>query len=317
MPPDDRASGLVMGGREWAMLLVLAAIWGGTFFFNGIAVHDLPSLTLVWLRLAVAALTLLAVLAALGQALPRAPRLWADFLGMGLLNNIVPFVLIVWGQHRIASGLAAILNATTPLFTVVVAHALTRDERLSPRKAAGVAVGFAGAAAMIGPDALGGLGGAALAQLACLGAALCYAFAGIFGRRFRRLGVPPLVTATGQVSASSVILLPLMLLVDRPWTLPMPPPAIWGAVLGIGVLCTALGYWLYFRILAAAGATNLLLVTFLIPVSAILLGVLVLGETLLGRHVLGMALIGGGLAFIDGRLPRRLAWRWRAVRSPS
>ena len=293
----------VMGGREWAMLLALAVLWGGSFFFNGIAVRELPSFTLVWLRVAVAAATLLLVLRLLGQRMPTGGRIWAAFFGMGLLNNVIPFVLIVWGQHHIASGLASILNATTPLFTVLVAHLLTPDERLTPLKAVGVAVGFAGTVFMIGPDALGGLGIGVTAQLACLAGALAYAFAGIFGRRFRRMGIAPMATAAGQVCASTMLLLPVMLLVDRPWTLAMPYPATWGAVLGVGLFSTALAYVLYFRILAAAGATNLLLVTFLIPVSAILLGALVLGETLLLRHFVGMAVIGAGLAFIDGRLP--------------
>ncbi len=299
-----------MGGREWAMLLALAALWGGSFFFNAVAVRELPSFTLVWLRVAVAAATLLLALRLFGLPMPTGTRVWAAFFGMGLLNNALPFVLIVWGQHRIASGLASILNATTPLFTVLVAHLLTPDERVTPLKGAGVVVGFAGAAVMIGPDGVGGLGAGFLAQLACLAGALSYAFAGIFGRRFRRMGVAPLATATGQVCASTVLLLPVMLLVDHPWTLLTPDAATWGAVLGVGLLSTALAYVLYFRILAAAGATNLMLVTFLIPVSAVLLGALVLGEALLPRHFAGMALIGVGLACIDGRLPRLLlGWR--------
>lgn len=293
------------------MLLALAVLWGGSFFFNGVAVRELPSFTLVWMRVAVAAATLLLILRLLGQRMPTDGRIWAAFFGMGLLNNVVPFVLIVWGQHHIASGLASILNATTPLFTVLVAHPLTPDEKLTPLKAAGLAVGFAGAVFMIGPDALGDLGMGVIAQLACLAGALSYAFAGIFGRRFKRMGVPPMATAAGQVCASTVLLLPLMLLVDRPWTVAMPHAATWGAVLGVGLLSTAQAYVLYFRILAAAGATNLLLVTFLIPVSAILLGALVLGETLLPRHFGGMALIGAGLACIDGRLPWLLLRRRR------
>ncbi len=291
------------------MLLCLSVLWGGSFFFNGVAVRELPSLTLVWLRVAVAAVALLAVLRLLGHRMPTSSRVWAAFLGMGLLNNAAPFVLIVWGQHHIAGGLASILNATTPLFTVLVAHLLTPDETLTPLKAAGVAAGFAGAVVMIGPDLLGGLGTGVAAQLACLGAALAYAFAGIFGRRFRRMGMAPMTTAAGQVCASTVLLLPLMLLVDRPWTLALPHAATWAAVLGVGLLSTALAYVLYFRILAVAGATNLLLVTFLIPVSAILLGALVLGETPSPRHFGGMALIGAGLACIDGRLPRLLSGR--------
>lgn len=301
-----------MGGREWAMLLTLAILWGGSFFFNGVAVCELPPLTLVWLRVAIAAAALLFALRVLGIAMPTDRRVWAAFLGMGLLNNVIPFSLIVWGQHHIASGLASILNATTPLFTVLVAHVLTRDERLTAAKAAGVAVGFAGAVVMVGPAALGGLGTDVLAQLACLAAALVYAFAGIFGRRFRQMGVAPLATAAGQVSASTLMLLPAVLFMERPWALAMPSSATWLAVLGIGLLSTAVAYWLYFAILAAAGATNLLLVTFLIPVSAILLGALVLGEVLLPRHLMGMAIVGIGLAFIDGRLARRLlAWRAR------
>jgi drug/metabolite transporter (DMT)-like permease len=290
-----------MGWREWSLLLALAVLWGGSFFFNGVAVRELPSWTLVWLRVALAAAALLLLLRLLGQRMPRDGKVWRAFFGTGVLNNVLPFFLIAWGQHQIASGLASILNATTPLFTVLVAHVLTQDERLSARKLAGVIVGFAGAAIMIGPDALQGLGANALAQFACLGGALSYAFAGIYGRRFQRMGVTPLATAAGQVSASTVMMLPLMLLIDRPWNLAMPHAATWAAVIGVGLLSTALAYVIYFRILATAGATNLLLVTFLIPVSAILLGVLVLGETLLARHLLGMALIAAGLAFIARR----------------
>ena len=300
-----------MGGREWAMLLVLSVLWGGSFFFNGAAVHELPSLTIVWLRVASAAVALQIVLSVVGRRTPSEGRIWLAFVGMGLLNNVLPFALIVWGQHRIASGLASILNATTPLFTVLVAHLMTRDEKLTPLKAAGLIAGFLGVAVMIGPDALHGLGGDAPAELACLAAALSYAFAGVFGRRFRRIGIAPLETSAGQVSASAVLLFPMMLLADRPWTLAAPHTATLCAVLGLGLPSTALAYVLYFRILAAAGATNVLLVTLLVPVSAILLGSLLLGETLAPRQILGMALIALGLALIDGRLPRRMVARRR------
>lgn len=295
-----------MGASEWVMLVVLSVLWGGSFFFNGVAVRELPPLTIVLARVGIAALVLWAVLAVLRVRMPRVRGLWLVFLGMGLLNNVVPFALFVWGQHHIASGLAAILNATTPLFTVVVAHLMTPDERLTPGKAAGVVVGLVGVVVMLGTDLLAGLGVGFAAQVACLAAALSYAFAGVFGRRFRRMGVPPLATATGQVTASTLVMLPLALAVDQPWTLPPPGLGTWGALIGIGVLSTALAYVLYFRILAAAGATNLLLVTFIIPVSAIMLGSLVLGERLEAKHFVGMALIGLGLAFIDGRLPGML-----------
>ncbi len=295
----------VMGPAEWAMLLGLSLLWGGSFFFVELALRDLPTLTIVALRVGLAAIALWGLVAALGRPVPRRAGVWLAFLGMGLTNNAVPFGLIVWGQQTIASGLAAILNATTPLFTVVVAGLLLADERMSARKLAGVAIGFAGVVAMIGPDALSGLGGDALAQVAVLGAAASYAVAGVFGRRFRRLGVEPVVVAAGQVTASTLLLAPLALALERPWTLAAPGPATWLAIGGLALLSTAVAYILYFEILRRAGATNLLLVTFLVPVSAVGLGVLVLGERLEAGHVAGMALIGAGLAAIDGRLLRR------------
>ncbi len=298
MTPVNRS----MSPREWSLLLALSLLWGGSFFFNGVAVRDLPPVTVVLLRVGLAAVILNAVLAVLGQRLPREPRVWRALFGMALLNNALPFTLIVWGQKEIASGLAAILNATTPLFTALLAHAFTQDEKLSAGQLTGVVVGFFGVVVMIGPAAVGGVQLAVLAQLACLAAARLYAIAGVYGRRFQALGVSPMMTATGQVTASTVLLLPMVAFVDRPWTLAPPGPAAIGAVVGIAVLSTALAYILYFRILATAGATNLLLVTFLIPANAILLGTFALGEQLLPQHVAGMVLIGAGLAAIDGRL---------------
>ena len=296
-----------MGALEWALLILLSLLWGGSFFFAEVALEALPPLSVVFARVAIGAAALLVLVRIAGHSLPRGFGPWRAFIVMGAINNLIPFSLIVWGQTAITGGLAAILNATTPLFTVVLAHLLTGDERMTPATLAGVALGFLGAAVMIGPEALGGLGAGVLAQLAVLAAALSYAFAGIYGRRFR--ATPPLVTATGQVTASAGLLCPLALLVDRPWSLALPEPALlWpvlGALLGLGLLSTAAAYLLYFRILASAGATNLLLVTFLIPVSAILLGALVLSEQLTGVQVAGMGLIGLGLAAIDGR-----ALRW-------
>ncbi|WP_284310068.1 DMT family transporter [Labrys miyagiensis] len=293
-----------MSPLEWGLLLALSVLWGGSFFFTHVAIAALPPFTIVTLRVGLAAFILLAMLPFFGLRLPADARVWAAFLGMGLLNNVVPFCLIVWGQTHIASGLAAILNATTPLWTVVVAHVATAEERMTGNRLAGVLIGLAGVVLMIGPDALRGFGTDILAQLAVLGAAISYAFAAIFGRRFRRMGMAPMVTATGQVSASALMLLPVCLLIDRPWTLAMPGLPVWAAIVGMAALSTALGYMLYFRILASAGATNLALVTFLIPVSAIMLGALVLGETLQPKHFAGMALIGLALAAIDGRLLR-------------
>lgn len=295
-----------MTARVWAWLLSLAVLWGCTYFFAKVALGELAPLSVVSGRVAIAALALNLVLAATAGSLFRRKVPWRTFFAMGLLNNLVPFGLIFWGQTQIASALAAILNATTPLFTLAVAHFLTRDERITPVKLAALIVGISGVAVLMGPDALTS-GHDLWGQIACLGAALSYAFAGIYGRRFKTMGIAPLDAAAGQLTASTMLILPIMLIVDRPWLLPSFPSAtVWASLVGLALLSTALAYVLYFRILAAAGATNLLLVTFLIPPTAILLGTVFLGEHLLPRHLAGMALIGLSLAAIDGRLLRFL-----------
>lgn len=295
--------------RVWIWLLSLSVLWGGSFFFAKVAIGELGPLTVVFARVALAACALDIALAVQGKSLFRADTPWLAYFIMGALNNVLPFGLIFWGQKEIASGLASILNATTPLFTLVVAHFLTADEKIDRIKVVALLVGLAGVTVLIGPDVL--LGGSGIwGQLACLGAALSYAFAGVFGRRFKAMGVAPLEAAAGQVSASTVLILPIMLIVEQPWMLPAPPsPTIWLALAGLALLSTALAYVLYFRILAAAGATNLLVVTFLIPVTAILLGSAFLDERLMSRQFVGMALIGLGLAVMDGRIlrVRRLA----------
>lgn len=291
-----------MTARVWIWLLSLSVLWGGSFFFAKVALGELAPLSVVFARVALAAIALNFVLALTVGSLFQRKMPWRIFFAMGLLNNLVPFALIFWGQTQIASGLASILNATTPLFTLVVAHFLTQDERIDAIKLGALVIGIGGVAVLMGPDALAG-SHSVLGQLACLAAALSYAFAGVYGRRFKAMGIAPLDAAAGQVTASAMLILPIMLIVDQPWTLPTFPSAtVWASLAGLALLSTALAYVLYFRILAAAGATNLLLVTFLIPVTAILLGASVLGEHLLPRHFAGMALIGLSLAAIDGRL---------------
>ena len=292
-----------MSGLEWSLLSVLAVLWGGSFFFGEVALDELPPLTLVFARVSIAAAVLHIVVLATGQRMPRKWRAWGAFLAMGLLNNLIPFSLIFWGQTRIESGLASILNATTPIFTVLVAHLLTRDEKLKSNRALGVVVGFAGAVVVIGPDALRDLEMQVWSQLAILGAAVSYAFAGVYGKRFR--GRSPIVVAAGQLTGTTVMMLPIVLLAERPWSLALPSAITWAAVLGLALLSTALAYMIYFRLLATAGATNLLLVTFLIPVTAVLLGYFILGERLNPADFAGMALIVAGLAAIDGRILRR------------
>ncbi|MBS4046709.1 MAG: DMT family transporter [Alphaproteobacteria bacterium] len=294
-----------MTARVWLLLMALSILWGGSFFFIGVAVQALPPFTIVAARVGLAMLVLLVVLRAMRIELPRGGALWLAFIGLGLLNNVIPFTLFVWAQAQIPSGLASILNATTPISTVLVAHAFTTDEKLTPNRMLGVLLGFAGVAVMLGPDLLAGLGDNLLAQGACLLATLSYACAGVYGRRFRQLGIAPMVTAAGQFIVSTALMLPLALLVEQPWRLPFPGwPAV-AAVVGLAVVSTALAYVIYFRIMSAAGS-NVNLVTLLVPVSAILLGVLVLGETLLPRHLAGFGVIALGLAAIDGRLLARL-----------
>lgn len=292
-----------MPAAAWGLLLTLSVLWGGSFLFIRIAVVDMPTLTVVLVRVGLAAAVLLAFARLTGVALPRDGRSWRDYLVQGILNNIVPFVLIVWGQKTIGAGLASILNATTPIFGVVIAHLLTTDDKATPLKAAGVAISFVGVAVLVGVDALVGVGDHLLAELACLGAALSYGFSGLWSRRFR--GRPPVATAAGQLTCSTLVFTPVVFLVDPPWQHAAPGlPAI-AAVIALAFFCTAVGYILFFRLTTLVGPTNTMLVTFLIPPSAILLGFVFLNERLAPQHLAGVALIGLGLLAVDGRLFRR------------
>ena len=299
-----------MGTKDWAMLLLLSFLWGGSFFLIGVVVAELPPLTIVTLRVGVAALTLWAVLLIGGYEIPKSFKLWRAFFMLGLLNNVIPFALIVWGQNHIGAGLASIINATTPLFTILIAGAFLADEHMSPQKVVGVVVGLFGVAVLIGGEPLADIGLdmslQTLAQLAIMGAAISYGCASVFGRRFKALGISPFSTAVGQVTAATIILLPVTFLVERPDQLANPSLQTWLAILCLGVFCTALGYILFFKILSSSGATNVVLVTFLVPITASFLGWLILNEQLHSRYFIGMALIGLGLAAIDGRLWKKL-----------
>jgi drug/metabolite transporter (DMT)-like permease len=294
---------LTMSAADWLLLVGLSVLWGGSFFFAKVAVEDLPPLTLAFGRVAIAAAILAVLMWAGRESFAPLAQAWPAFLVLGLLNCAIPFSLLFWGQTHISSSLASILNATTPIFTVLVAQVATPDEKLTLGKLVGVIAGFLGVAVMLGPGALAGIGADVWAQLACLAAAISYALAGVYGRRLA--GLPARTVATGQLIAAAIVLAPLAAVVDRPWTLARPSPAAFGALLALAALSTALAYVIYFQLLGRAGATNLLLVTFLIPVSATLLGTTVLGERLAPHHVAGMAVIALGLAAIDGRLFRR------------
>lgn len=295
--------------QSWGLIAILAVLWGGAFYLIEVGLRSYPPMTLVFSRLAIAVPILLVALLLTGGTLPRDRASWTLLMIVGALNCALPFALFFWGQQYLDSGYAAILNATTPLWGVVVAHMMTKDEKLTPARAIGVLVGLAGIFVMVGRDALGGLSDNVLAQLACLISTLFYSFAAIFGRRLSQAAMPPLTIATGQTIAAALLMMPLVLFVDRPWSLALPRVDATLAALVLGVFSTALAYVLYFKLIDRAGASNAQLVAFIMPVLAVILGVAFLNEMLAGRQIGGAALIGLGLLMLDGRIVRLLAPR--------
>jgi len=293
-PSDHR-----IDGRDWGLLGILSVLWGGSFFFNGVALKELPPLTLVFLRVALAALILLPVLRAYRIGFPRGFSGWQPFFGIALLNNVLPFSLIVMGQTFIPSGLASILNATTPLFTVLV-MAAAGDEKLLMRRVAGVLAGLIGVIILHGQD-LDFANSQGVGILLCLAAAFSYGLSALYARR-KLSNSPPLATATFQLLASSLMMAIVAGLVERPWQLPMPGATTWLAMAGLAALSTALAYIVFFQILRRSGSSNVMLVTLLIPVTALLLGYLVLGESISRREIVGAVVIGSALLLIDGRI---------------
>ena len=291
---DDR-----IDGRDWSLLGLLSVLWGGSFFFNGVVLKELPPLTVVFLRVALAAVMLLPLLWLYKVRFPAGLSGWKPYFAIGLLNNVLPFSLIVVGQTYIPGGLASILNATTPLFTVVV-MAATGEEKLHARRVAGVAAGLIGVVILHG-DGLGLKSGQGLGILLCLAAAFSYGLSALLAKRLLSKS-PPLGTATFQMLASAAMMTVIAGLLERPWQLPMPGATTWLAVIGLAGLSTALAYIVFFQILRRSGATNVMLVTLLIPVTAILLGVLVLGEQISLHEIAGALVIGSALLVIDGRV---------------
>ena len=289
--------------EAWLLIFALSLPWGGSFLFFRILAGELPSFTIVLGRLALAVILLYPMLRLRGERLD-VP--WGKFMVMGLLNNVIPFSLFAWASIRITGGEAAILNATTPMFGAIVLRLLA-GERLTGARIAGILLGLAGVAVLVGPAArtLGAnlWDGNLWADLACLGAALSYGVTTLWGRRLRH--IPPFQAATAQCLCSTLMLIPLVALIDQPWTLPMPSWRALGALAGIGWLSTGIAYVVFFRIVAVAGVANVMLVTFLAPVSAMILGAIVLGEGVGWNAIAGMVLIFAGLAAIDGRLLSR------------
>ncbi|MGO4564096.1 DMT family transporter [Rhizobium sp. 2YAF20] len=293
-----------MNALTWGLLLLLGLIWGGSFFFARIAVHDVPPFTLVFLRLSLAAVALHLYMAGRFDIYRLLRLHWRQFLFLGLINNAVPHALIFLGETEIGAGLASVLNATTPIWTVIIARYLTEDEKPTAAKLVGCLVGLAGTIVLVGPGIMVTNGVPFWALLVPILAAVSYGFAAIYSKRFK--GTPAPIIATGQLTGSSIIMLPVSLIVDRPWTVAMPPLGSITAIVALALLSTAFAYILYFRIMALAGATNASLVTLLVPPGAILLGVVFLGERLEPTDIAGMLLIAVGLLILDGRLFARL-----------
>jgi drug/metabolite transporter (DMT)-like permease len=295
-----------MRTSDWLLLVLLSVLWGATFYFIAVANPEIPPFTLVLGRVGVAALALVPVVLLLGLRLPATAAGWWPFVVQAVINNVIPFTLIVYGQQRIASGLAAVLNATTPLFALAVAR-LFAGEALTASKVAGVVLGIAGVGVLVGPVALGANAASVVGMLCILGASLSYAVSALWMRRLR--DIPPLVSSAAQLICSSLMLLPLAGVVERFWQLPVPgAPAIL-AVLGLALISTALAYVVFFHLNTSAGSTNVMLVTLLIPVTATILGVALLNETLTLNQIAGGGVIASGLVVIDGRLPAGLGRR--------
>jgi len=290
---------IIMDGRQWAQLLFLSILWGATFFFVGVAVKEVPPLTIVFIRVALAALLLLPVFFCLGHQLPKSLKDWQPYFVMGLLNNVLPFSLLFAGQTYLTAGLASIINAMTPLFAVLIMAGFG-DERLNLHRIIGILMGVAGVAVLRGFD--GQLvTGQTIGIVLCLGGSICYGFAGLWGRR-NLIGIAPLKSATCQLICSSVIMVFVASIYDQPWSLNAPSLNAWLAIIGLAFFGTAMAYLIYFKLLQHAGATNVLLVTLLVPVTALFLGIYFLGENISDQQSIGALIIAIALLFLDGRV---------------
>lgn len=287
-----------IGLREWLLLALLSLLWGCSFLFVELALRDIPVLTVALGRTGIAALLLIALLVAMRAPLAALARRWREFLLLGALRGAIPISLIVWAQTRIDSGVAGILNSTSPLFTMVIAHVLTTDDRLTARRLIGCLVGMAGVAIMMGMDAVRGLGHETLGQLAMLGATCSYGFAAVYGRRFQENS--HVGSAAGMLCGASLLILPAALLLDRPWTL-SPGLHSLAALIALALLSTALGFVVWFKLITTAGPSNTSLVTFLIPFTALGLGLTLLDEKPSAASLLGLGIILAGLAITQAR----------------
>ena len=285
--------------RAWLELLLLGSVWGGVFLAAAIALEEIPPFTLVAIRASLAALVLWAVALIRGSRIPRGKRVWLALFVMGILNNAIPFTLLTLGQTQIESGLTSIFNAGTAVFGILIAALFLKDERLTSRKAIGVMLGLSGIIYTAGFDSLRSLDLRSLGQIACIGATISYAFAGVWARK-NLAGLSPDAATAGMLTGASFVTIPIALYTEGLPSFDYAPRTL-GALLYYIPIATAFAYLLYFRILEMAGSANVLLVTLLVSPIAILLGALVLSEALPARSYIGFSLIAAGLVVIDGR----------------
>jgi drug/metabolite transporter (DMT)-like permease len=287
-----------MTSTEWALLLVLSVLWGAGYLFGQIALAELSPFAIAFSRVALATIALLAVGLFAGQTFRLSWKVGAFYLVLGAVGVLIPSILMLWGQTRIGAGLTSLLGATSPLFTVVIAHFLTRDEKMTPLRLGGMAVALVGVALATRPVA-DAAGESVLAELAVLAAAFCQAYAAILARRCQASS--PLELATGQLAAASLLSLPIVLAVEGPLMLSCLSVETVLALLALALLTTALGYLIFFRLLVRAGATNVALISLLVPVTALFLAAVVLGEELSWSVFAGAVLILAGLATFGAR----------------
>lgn len=278
---------------EYALLLLLATLWGASYTFIKLGIASIPPITLIAARTVIAGALLFAVMRLQGVTMPRDGLNWRRFFIQALINSVVPFTLIAWAEKTVDAGLATILNSTSPIFAFLMTFALTRHEPVTLTKLAGVILGIVGICLVIGISTLGGLGRETVAQIAIVFATICYAGAAIFGRHFS--GLHPLVPATGSMVCGAAMLLPLSLAIEHPWTL-TPSASSLAALLGLSVLSTALAFVLYFRLLQTIGSIGVTSQAYLRVPIGVLIGVIFLGESLSLAGAIGLVCIMLGVA---------------------
>ncbi|ODT72581.1 MAG: hypothetical protein ABS75_03800 [Pelagibacterium sp. SCN 63-23] len=287
-----------MNLRDWGWIVLLGGIWGCSFIFNAVLIREIGPLWVTSLRVGIGALGCWAVMTARRKPVPREPLLWLQLGALGIIAYAIPFALFPLAQAHLASGIAAIVNALTPMVTAIISHFWIGGEKASPTKFTGVAIGFAGAVILVSPALASGGASQLWAVAACLGATLCYALSLNITRSFKHL--EPTAFAAIALTGAAVVATPIALLVEGAPV--MTRPETWGAAIAIGLLSTAFTFQVMYRILPRVGATNFATTTFIAPISALILGVTVLGETILPVQILGMLVIFFGLLFIDGRI---------------